>query len=164
MWATESQSICAFNLWPQIKNLKPDCLTLSKLFIPLIWEEKSLSDFCNYPECNGRNGAETSYFRSVLWSFGEALWGLCGKAPSESVEMQSPITAAAGVMPWQQAPNQPENWLKNDQLPEKRPGRKDSEKYGFYLIQLNCKRNSCKADAPCFCTLQPLTYFAKIQQ
>lgn len=67
-----------------------------------------------------------------------AVWK---KAPSESVEMPSPITAAAGVRPWQHAPNQPENWLKNDQLPEKRPGRRDSEKYGFYLIQLNCKRN-----------------------
>lgn len=84
-----------------------------------------------------------SVFRdpSLVFQPGSFFGGPCGKAPSESAEMPSPITAAAGVRPWQQAPNQPENWLKNDQLPEKRPRRKDLEKYGFYLIQLNCKRN-----------------------
>lgn len=68
-----------------------------------------MADFHNYPWGNGRSGAEKSYFSTVPWSFREALTlgGQCGKAPSELVEMLSPITAAAGVRPWQQAPNQP---------------------------------------------------------
>ena len=71
----------AFLSWSQMKNVKPDRWTLSKLFIPLIWEEKSLSDFHNYPGRNGRNGAEKSFFRSVPWSLSQALSsGLCGKA------------------------------------------------------------------------------------
>lgn len=56
-----------------------------------------------------------------------------------------PITAAAGVRPWQQASKLPQTGCKMTNYPCERlgwegvGGRRDLEKYGFYLIQLNIK-------------------------
>lgn len=95
----------------------------------------------------GHYKAEKSYFNSFFFSAPQLFSELLSppKAMLESPHCTGgnavPITAAAGVRPWQQASNLPQTGCKMTNYPGERLGRKDLEKYGFYLIQLNHKRN-----------------------